>query len=184
MILSTPTRQEIERTFGSPLRYPSDFEGLSMEIMRKAGQPVSVNTLKRLFGIIGPEVEPRTSTLDILARYLNARNWDDYQARLSAAGNSDFEQDPHNIDTASLAAGTKVTFRYHPNRKVLMEHLGGGVFHVMESANSKLKPGDTLTVKSLCPGYPLTADKVLRDGVDMGAFVAGKVSGLSEIRIK
>ena len=75
MILSTLIRQEFERAFGAPLRYPSDFEGLSMEIGRKAGEPVSVNTLKRLFGVIGPEVEPRAATLDILARYLDARDW-------------------------------------------------------------------------------------------------------------
>jgi len=183
MILSSLIRQAFEQVFGQALRYPGDYEALAEVIFDKTRERVSVNTLKRLFGFIGPEVEPRQSTLDILARYLGEADWAAFQARLSGKGNSDFEQDPRNVDAAALAAGARVSFRYHPDRKVAMKHLGAGRFRVTASEHSKLRAGDIVTVRSFCPGYPLSADSVVRDGVDLGPFVAGKVAGLTDLHI-
>ena len=183
MIFSSPIRQAFEQVFGQALRYPGDFTALSEDVFDKTRERVSVNTMKRLFGIIGPEVEPRQSTLDILARYLGEDDWAAFQARLSGKGNSDFEKDPRSVDAATLAVGAQVSFRYHPDRKVTMEHLGAGRFRIMASENSKLKADDIVSVRSFCPGYPLYANSVFRDGVDLGPFVAGKVAGLADLHI-
>ena len=183
MILSPQIRQLIAQMFGSEVRYPSDLEGLSLEITRKTGQPVSVNTLKRLFGMIGPEVEPRRSTLDILANYLDTPDWAGLIARLSGAGNSDFEPESRNVEATKLPIGAFVSFRYLPDRKVTLMHLGEGLFRVNVAENSKLKPGDCIRVLNFCPGYPLNADSVVRDGKDLGPFVAGKISGLADLQI-
>ena len=153
MILSSPIRQAFEQVFGQALRYPGDFDTLSEDVFDKTRERVSVNTLKRLFGIIGPEVEPRQSTLDILARYLGEADWAAFQAQLSGKGNSDFAQDPRNVDAAALAAGARVFFRYHPDRKVEMEHLGAGRFRVTTSCstwstsrtNASSSPGTSTT---------------------------------------
>ncbi|MBR3449957.1 MAG: hypothetical protein IKH24_03860 [Bacteroidales bacterium] len=183
MILSTQIRQLIEQAFGAEVRYPGDCEGLSMEIARKTGQPVSVNTLKRLFGIIGPEVKPRRATLDILAQYLDEPDWNALQMRLSGAGNSDFETDPRNVVAALLPIEARVSFRYLPDRFVALEHLGAERFRVAEAENSKLQVDDIVTVHNFCPGYPMIADSVVRNGAELGPFVAGKVSGLTDLYI-
>lgn len=173
MIFPPQIKADFAAAFGQEVRYPATFEALAESVYERTGQRVSVNTLKRLFGLIGPEVEPRRSTLDILAQYLGSADWTDYAARLYGAGNSDFEKDPRMIDTARLAVGASVSFRYHPDRRIRISHLGGGVFIVEESEHSKLIVGDRISVRSLCPGYPLSADYVIREGEDLGSFVAG-----------
>ena len=183
MVLSSPIHQAFETVYGHSLRYPGDFEALAEAIFEKTRERVSVNTLKRLFGIIGPEVEPRKSTLDILARYLGDDDWESFQSRISNKGNSDFEQDPRSVDAIALAVGTQVSFRYHPDRRVVMEHLGSGRFRVLDSVNSKLRVGDIISVHSFCLDYPLTSDSVIRDGIELGPFIAGKVAGLTDLHI-
>lgn len=183
MIFSSPIRKQIEQSFGSALRYPGDIEGLVEDIQFKTGERVSLNTLKRLWGFIGPEVEPRSSTLDIIARYLGSNDWPDYQSRISGIGNSDFEENKQLIDAAVMPAGTQVCFGYHPDRLVTLKCLGKGVFEVTESINSKLLPTDVISVMGFCEGYPLNVASVMRDGVELGPFVAGKIAGLRNIQV-
>ena len=59
------------------LRLSSDCEYLALDIETVTGEHIGVNTLKRLLGFIDDEREPRLSTLDIIARYLNFNNWDE-----------------------------------------------------------------------------------------------------------
>lgn len=59
MILPMILRQQLSAAFGQDLHYPSDFDALAMDIAERTGQNLSVNTLKRLCGLIGPEVQPR-----------------------------------------------------------------------------------------------------------------------------
>lgn len=184
MIFSSQIKADFAEAFGQEVKYPAEFEALVDAVLEKTGQRVSVNTLKRLFGLIGPEVEPRRSTLDILANYLGSSDWTAYSAKLSGAGNSGFEKDPRNVDAAALALGTRVSFRYLPDRQVAMVHLGGGRYRVTQSLNSKLQLDDIVFIRTLCPGYPLSADSVVRGGTDLGAFVAGKISGLSDLTIE
>ncbi len=66
MIFSAQIQEQFAQVFGQPLRYPGDYEALAEDVCEKTGQPVSVNTLKRLFGVIGPEVAPRR-----IARYFD-----------------------------------------------------------------------------------------------------------------
>ena len=182
MTLIPQTIHDIEQVFGRPLRYPADFESLSLSIGERVGEAVSVNTLKRLFGSLKEPVEPRKSTLDILARYLGMPDWESYRQKASGEGNSDFNVGNGSIDTAGLALGSRVSFRYHPDREVSMEHLGEGMFRVTGSLNSKLREGDVVKADSLCLHYPLVVHSVIRDGKELGRFVAGKVGGLTEIR--
>ena len=184
MIFSPQTIHAIEEVFGRPLIYSGDFEGLSLSIGERVGEAVSVNTLKRLFGCLKGSVEPRRSTLDILARYLGMPDWESYRQKMSGEGNSDFNTGDGVIGTAGLPVGSKVSFRYHPDREVSMVHLGDGVFRVPGSRNSKLREGDGVKAESLCLHYPLVVRSVVRNGAELGRFVAGKVGGLTEIKIQ
>lgn len=184
MQLDPVIQQQIATSFGHELRYPSDFDALAMDISERTGQAVSTNTLKRLFGLIGPDVEPRHSTLDTLARYLGAGDWSLCLAHLSETGNSGFGEDGQAVETGSLAPGMRVTFAYPPGRRVEMEHLGEGRFRILSSEHSKLLAGDIMHTASLCLHYPLIADSVVRDGAELGRFVAGQTGGLTELTIR
>ncbi len=59
----------VEKTFGHPLLVPSDFEYLANQLFEKTGERLSVSTLMRLWDY-SKHVEPRKSTLNILARYI------------------------------------------------------------------------------------------------------------------
>lgn len=64
---------KLTEKFGK-LRYPKDYERLSMEIQRETKAEVSRSTLYRL--INGPTV-PRLSTLDVISKYLGYSDWDE-----------------------------------------------------------------------------------------------------------
>ncbi len=181
MVLFEQTKREIAAALGRPVRVPGDFEALAADVFGKTGEMLSVNTLKRLFGVIEGDVSPRASTLDILARYLGAEDWNHYLMRLGEQGNSVFADGEDAVGAARLAVGCKVRFAYEPGRTVEMVHQGEGWFLVSASDRSKLRAGDRLHIGSLCLGYPLMADAVIRDGRALGRFIAGKVSGLTEI---
>ena len=181
MLLSPDIQNKLAAAFGHTLRYPSDFDALAMDISERTGQSLSVNTLKRLCGLIGPEVQPRRATLDTLAHYLGAADWPMLLAGLSEAGNSTFGQQDGVLDPAALAPGTRIRLRYDPDRSIEMAYLGEGRFRVLASEHSKLLPGDTLHTGALCLHYPLIADSVRRDGAELGRFTAGQTGGLTEL---
>lgn len=183
MLLSPDIQNKLCAAFGHELRYPSDFEALALDITEHTGTGVSVNTLKRLFGLIGPEVQPRRATLDTLARYLGVGDWPLLLASLSEAGNSAFGEQDSVLDPAALAPGVRIRLRYDPDRSVEMEYLGEGRFRVLGSEHSKLLPGDVLHTGALCLHYPLIADSVRRDGAELGRFTAGQTGGLTELTL-
>ena len=61
--------EELERKVMRTMQTPYDFSYLSEKIMEQTGEPVSADTLMRLWGY-KPSVTARCSTLDILARFL------------------------------------------------------------------------------------------------------------------
>lgn len=64
----------IEKQLHREMHTPADFEYLSEQLLKKTGSSVSSTTLMRLWGY-RPSVTVRTSTLDILARFID---YEDY----------------------------------------------------------------------------------------------------------
>lgn len=190
MILSVVTRQHIEEKLGKAIRYPSDYELLAYDIERTTKQRISTNTIKRLLGAIESVREPRLYTLDVIAQYLGFENWDVYVVSLSNEGNSQFEKIDnsgvdicHDIVVADLKKGVKVEFQYYPDRKVVLEYIGLREFTVVSCSNSKLRIGDVVEVNNFYLNYPLIINRVVRDGLNIGRFTAGKISGLTYLKI-
>lgn len=190
MILSVVTRQHIEEKLGKTIRYPSDYEQLAYDIERTTKQRISTNTIKRLLCAIESVREPRLYTLDVIAQYLGFENWDVYVVSLSQEGNSQFEimdnsdmDICHEITVAELKKGTKVEFQYYPDRKVILEYIGGKEFAVIACSNSKLHNGDVVEVSNFYLNYPLIINRVMRNGLNIGRFTAGKISGLTYLKI-
>lgn len=162
---------------GHEIRLSRDCELLTLDVESVTGEHIGVNTMKRLLGFIADERTPRTSTLDIIARYLGYANWDALRLIDENCSNSAFD-DRDEYLACYLEKGQQVIISYPPNRELTIENLGDNHFRVVESENSKLQKGDVLTLTHIVRHYPLLVSEVIRDGQSLGAFTAGKAQGI------
>lgn len=174
--------QMMKRKSGSDLRLPSDCEILSLDIESKTGVRIGATTLKRLIGFAQDERNPHVSTLDAIARYLGYAHWDEL-SKIEDYGNSDFNSADDEIRSADLQPGVKIEITYLPDRKVAFEYLGGNRYCVIDSENSKLQKGDEVEIHHIVLHHPLLVGNVWRSGKSLGQFTAGRVSGLSSIKL-
>lgn len=174
--------QLLKQKSGSELRLPSDCEILSLDIESKTGERIGATTLKRLIGFAQDERTPHTSTLDAIARYLGYAHWDEL-SKIEDKGNSDFDAPDDEVRSVDLKPGTSVQITYLPDRRVTLEYIGDGYYLVTDSENSKLQKGDEVEINNFVLHHPLLVVNVLRNGESLGQFTAGRVSGLSSIKL-
>jgi len=182
-MLSAIIKKEIENKFGKEIRYPADCDALSAHISDQTGQSISITTLKRMFGFVAGTHEPRLYTLDVLAQYLGYPNWDVYYEKFIHIENSEFFT-AEQLEIDGLKPDAVIEITYDPNRNVKMVYQGNYLFNVEHSTNSKLVKGDQVKIMSIVKHYPLIIVSVIRDGRNLGKFIAGKTSGIKGICIK
>jgi len=158
-------------------RLSSDCEYLALDIESVTGEHIGVNTLKRLLGFIADEREPRTSTLDVIARYLGFENWDVLRI-YDEKSNSSFATSSDEIRLSDLKVGQTIQITYLPDRLIEIHYLGANLFRVQKSINSKLQAGDEISLTHIVQGYPLLVSEVVREGNSLGSFTAGKAQGV------
>ena len=71
----TALRSCVESTMGHTMATSNDFVELSERIQTKIHEYVSVNTLKRIWNFIDDGNVPSVTTLSLLARFLDFKNW-------------------------------------------------------------------------------------------------------------
>ena len=143
-------------------------------------QPVSVSTLKRLWGYVTYGSDPRNSTLDILSRYVGRADFRSLCLELQQTS-SFFEAD--RVLSSDLKKGAVIELGWMPDRTVRLEYMGENRFIVNESVNSKLKEGDIIETSQFIKGQPLFIGSVLRDGQQLQSYVAGKSKGLTKLSV-
>ena len=75
-------KQEVERTFGRQLTETRDFEQLSHLLLSHTRERLSPTTLKRFWGYLkNEEVQTRLHTLDVLARFVGYKGYEDFCAQ-------------------------------------------------------------------------------------------------------
>ena len=181
--LPVVVKTEIERTYGRPLMYPADCQGLAISIRESINETIGVTTLKRLFGFVSDVMEPRVSTLDVLARYCGFSDYGAMTRELAGNGDSDFEKAP-DISSYELAPGSIVGFDYLPDRRVRLRYLGDCRFEVTESENGSLQVGDIIIVTNFIENSPMIASSVIRNGIEKGRYTAGQVSGIANLYLE
>lgn len=174
--------QMLKEKSGSDLRLPSDCEFLSLDIQSKTGIRIGATTLKRLVGFAQDDRTPHTSTLDAIAFYLGFAHWEEL-SKIEDIGNSDFDTFDEEVRSADLPVDASVEITYLPDRLVRMQYLGNQRFFIVDSQNSKLQTGDEVEIQIFVLHHPLLVLKVWRNGKSLGQFTAGRVSGLSSIKI-
>ena len=178
MKFSPYTNELLNQKCGREIRISGDCEYLALDIESVTGEHIGVNTLKRLLGFIDDEREPRTSTLDIIARYLGFENWQALQV-YDDKSNSSFDSTADEIRVADLEIGQHIQISYLPDRRLTIVYQGQGRFQVLSSENSKLLQSDMLLITHIVRGYPLLVSEVIRDGQSLGSFTAGKAQGIT-----
>ena len=177
MKLSPYITELLREKSGNEIRLSRDCELLALDVESVTGEHIGVNTMKRLLGFIADEREPRTSTLDIIARYLGYDEWEALRLIDANSSNSSFDVRDEYL-ACYLEIGQRALISYPPNRTLTIENQGENHFIVLESENSKLQKGDQLTLTHLVRGYPLLVADVMREGRSLGAFTAGKAQGI------
>jgi hypothetical protein len=172
----------LKRKSANDLRLPADCELLSLDIQGKTGVRIGATTLKRLLGFAQDERTPHATTLDAIARYLGYAHWEEL-AKIEDQGNSDFNSSDDEVRSADLQVGKVVEIAYLPDRVVTLRYLGNNRYKVEQSQNSKLQANDEVEILNFVLHHPLLVVQVWRNGESLGQFTAGRVSGLSSIKV-
>lgn len=172
----------LENKLGHDLSSAHGASLLREDIESTTGEYLSLNTIKRLVGILPYKFNPRPIVLEIIARYLNFPSW----VTLEVYANdhiSEFGAQEVMIYLQNLPLKQKIVIEWEPDRKILISHLWDREYLVEESENSKLIKGDILKVSMAGKGIPFMVSSVVREGQDLGTFTAATQRGISGIRI-
>lgn len=176
---------EIEVKYGRKILTTTHFESLSVDVERNTGDIVSASTLKRIWGYVNDKRVPRSSTLDILSRYIGKKNFSYFCEALKhdERFNSSFFSEK-TIVSSDLSQGDEIVIGWNPNRVVNIKYEGNSSFVVTDSTNSKLEVGDIFEASNFILGYPLYIARIFRKGDYTPSFVAGSDAGLTILNKK
>ena len=175
-------REMVEKSVSRKIKTPADFQFLTGVIQERCKETLGVTTLKRIWGYVEGYDTTRYSTLSILARCVGFRDWEDFLTNYSRTGESSNLVLGRALYSGDLSVGDCVALTWSPDRRVRIEHLGNGAFEVLQSENSKLKPGDTFCCSFFIVGEPLYLDNFVHGHNPPTLFVVGNKGGLTEVR--
>jgi len=142
---------------------------------------VSSTTLKRLWGYLGENVNPRTNTLDIFSQFLGYYDWQTYveNARLPKENQSSPVMSRRLSVSHDLCKGERLRLTWQPGRVCDIEYLGELKFRVTESRNTRLLAGNTFECSMIIEGEPLFLDNLRQGEYPPVAYVCGKKTGVT-----
>ena len=175
-------RSDIEQQVGQHLQSPADFQLLIQQIWEKQHAVLSLSTIKRLWGYVESNGEPRLSTLNTLAKFLDFADWNAYLVAIEQRGGTESAMfTGEGIQTADLQAGDKVAVAWQPNRQCTFRYLGDNQFVVENSKNAKLQQGTTFSAVRFMISQPMYLDNILLTDGTRTSYVAGKLNGLTSV---
>lgn len=96
---------------------------------------------------------------------------------------SNFVNNIVSVLPSNLQPGQTVVFCYEPDRKVKMKFIGGNSFEVISGGTSKLLTGDIIECGGFYINYPFIATRVLRNGEELGQYMAAESFGISSVEV-
>ena len=123
----------VKKEYGRYISTTTDFESLSVIIEKKTGELLSSSTLKRLYGYVSLRPIPRKSTLDILARYVGWKSYDNFleDLRMNPQFNYSYFSTKI-IHSSDLNIGQRLKIGWAPDRIIVIEYMGDKAFQVIE----------------------------------------------------
>lgn len=177
-------RKNIEQHIGRSLQSPSDFQYLIDCVWKKQHLFVSLSTIKRLWGYINSNGQPRLSTLNTLSQFLGYTDWNAYLAALELR--SETESDlfkGEGVCSADLSINDLLQVSWLPNRQCTFRYLGNNRFEVIESIHAKLQVGDRFEAIAFIIGKPMYLDHLQRQDGTTTSYVAGKRNGITSVQL-
>lgn len=173
----------VAQRFGTVPRTPGDFSSLSIAVFRVTGKQISISTLKRLWKYVPSSHQPSLSTLNILANFAGTTSWNAFcqLAKTSAYIESSFA-DGKVLHAREVSVGRQLTVEWSPMRQCVLQSLGNNWFVVNDVSPCKLQKGDKLHIAAFAKGLPMVATEVLRNGQNIGQYVAGTENGLLSVQ--
>ena len=174
-------RKSVEQALDRKLQTPKDFDLLSSRIYARVGELWSRNTLRRIWGVLDEEHEPRLSTLSILARFIGYADFNAYINKSTRVGDEESSSIMMGrvlsvVD--GLTRGDRLRLTWHPGRVCDVEYNGSQHFRVIHSENTRLQPGDTFLCSIFIEGQPLYLDQLQQGKNAPAAYICGKSGGV------
>ena len=177
-------KKEIEIKFGRQLMTPVDFDELYLSIKKNVTAPVSVSSLKRLWGYVKYDHNPRRHLLNSLSQYLGYNDWIDFMNSDKISDTSGFLNE-NVIESDKLKPGVILEVGWAPNRVCELSYLGGGMYEVVKAENSKIIEGDKFICHIFALGEPMMCATLIRNGRLLAeGYVAAGRRGLNALKIK
>lgn len=172
----------VQLACGEKITGPKSFERLRTFLYKRTNQYVGITTLKRIWGYIDTPYNPRQDTLSILARAVGYSDYDDFlKASESATSETRISSSPkfgRSIDVINdLTIGDQIKLYWHPGRECHVKYLGNMQFEVLESQNTRIKPGDTFFCHLILAGHPLYLSSLTQGDKQPVAYICGKLHG-------
>lgn len=174
-------REGIEQAIRRKVQTPKDFDILSRRIYARVGELLSRNTLRRIWGKIDENVEPRLSTLSILARFIGYSDFNDFidRSTMEMDGESSSPMMGRVLSVVDgLVRGARIRLTWEPGRVCEVEYNGSQHFQVVYSEKTRLQPGDTFLCSVIIDGQPLYLDQLQQGNNIPTAYVCGKKGGV------
>lgn len=172
--------QEVENVIGYRLVEAGDFEQLSHLLLLHTRERLSPTTLKRLWGYLSNEkVATRRHTLDVLSRFVGYRSYEDFYNHIGDA--KDVQSGiraEERVTTENMRLGQRLIITWRPDRRIVIKHLGGSRFEIIEAVNTKLCVGDTFRCHLMIQHEPLYLDDLVHQGLPAIVYVAGQRNGV------
>ncbi len=172
------------RNVGFTPSTPSDFNALSTMIRCKTKDTISLSSIKRIWGYVNYGSFPSATTLNILARFNDYKNWEEYMlGNLSGdeCETSEFISD-YMVNVALLPVGETLKVVWGKDKWCKMVSLPDARFKVTGSENIKLQPGDIFSLHTLCVGLPFYAFDIHRGTERIAGYIGAKENGILEIQ--
>lgn len=175
-------KEAVEKKFGKKPCNNAYFTELSDMIFESCKELLSATTLKRLWGYLKNEATcPQKRSLNILSAFVGFRNWQDFCNYVDNDNDSSSGFIHHSsLHSFLMPPGERIKICWYPNRSVVLEHDGDGdLFCVVESENSKLRPGMTLHCNTFTKKEILCLRNVMGCGITTPCdYVCGKIDGI------
>ena len=172
--------QAIEEMMGRKMQTPKDFEQLRDRIYSRQRVLISTSTLKRVWGYLSSQSEPRQATLDTLSFFLGYADYAAFCQSLSDDGlpaSSPIVSRHINVRD-DLVENEELTLYWQPGRICRVRYIGHLQFLVLSSERTRLKEGDYFQCSLIVEGEPLYLTNLLQKGRLATTYVCGKKGGV------
>ena len=175
---------EVEKVVGT-ISGHDKFVKLTELIESKCKEHISVTTLERLWGYSTRSANRISERiLDIIARFVDAKSWDDFCCKLNGNRESILFEWNDIINCDSLKTGSRIRLGWQPDRMCEVEYLGNYRFVATKVENSTIRPGDTFRCLQIQKGRELHMDNFTRcneQESSCACYIVGRTNGLTQL---